>query len=261
MTSTASSLRTVAMGLGLVYAGLCLLVLAVMVALLGGFALDPQTVLVIAGLMALVAIVLDTIGRVRCLSMPDDGSGARVIVIVSVIFSLAALVMQLISLGNLFLDLGIFPQLMQLFSMPVSLVGSILFLFFLRALALYVRREDYAGRAITVLVIGGISVMGYLGLVFMALTGAAINIASGALGILALAFVVLVLGIITLIRYGNLLTYMKEAVLKYADQVPSEEDREAILRQGEGERAGARPGAADDRIAPERSPGDRITPE
>ena len=38
----------------------------------------------------------------------------------------------------------------------------------------------YAGRAITVLVIGGISVMGYLGLVFMALTGAAINIASGA---------------------------------------------------------------------------------
>ena len=155
----------------------------------------------------LLAILLDTIGRFLCLAMPADQSGGKPIIYVSVGFSLLALAISALQLGNLFFSLVQLPQVVAQLQTPLALVGSVLFVLFLRNLAKYIQRPDLAVRAITVVILGVVA----LGLVVMV-----VATQRHEFGILGIG----VLGIILLIMYGNLLTYLRKAVLQHVATQP-----------------------------------------
>lgn len=218
MNNTAQSLRTVATGLRLVlvYVGLCLLVFSVIWPFLGVLfvaQMGPSGAFFLLAsfpVLMLLAILLDTIGRFLCLAMPADQSGGKPIIYVSVGFSLLALAISALQLGNLFFSLVQLPQVVAQLQTPLALVGSVLFVLFLRNLAQYIQRPDLAVRAITVVILG---VVAALGLVVMVVATQRLEF-----GILGIG--VLVLGIILLIMYGNLLTYLRKAVLQHVATQP-----------------------------------------
>lgn len=215
MNNTAQPLRTVATGPRLVYVGLCLLVFSVIWPFLGVLFVAQMVpngaffLLASFPVLMLLAILLDTIGRFLCLAMPADQSGGKPIIYVSVGFSLLALAISALQLGNLFFSLVQLPQVVAQLQTPLALVGSVLFVLFLRNLAKYIQRPDLAVRAITVVILGVVA----LGLVVMVVATQRLEF-----GILGIG--VLVLGIILLIMYGNLLTYLRKAVLQHVATQP-----------------------------------------
>ncbi len=215
MNNTAQPLRTVATGPRLVYVGLCLLVFSVIWPFLGVLfvaQMGPNGAFFLLAsfpVLMLLAILLDTIGRFLCLAMPADQSGGKPIIYVSVGFSLLALAISALQLGNLFFSLVQLPQVVAQLQTPLALVGSVLFVLFLRNLAKYIQRPDLAVRAITVVILGVVA----LGLVVMVVATQRLEF-----GILGIG--VLVLGIILLIMYGNLLTYLRKAVLQHVATQP-----------------------------------------
>ena len=213
MNNTAQPLRTVATGPRLVYVGLCLLVFSVIWPFLGVLFVAQMVpngaffLLASFPVLMLLAILLDTIGRFLCLAMPADQSGGKPIIYVSVGFSLLALAISALQLGNLFFSLVQLPQVVAQLQTPLALVGSVLFVLFLRNLAKYIQRPDLAVRAITVVILGVVA----LGLVVMVVATQRLEF-----GILGIG----VLGIILLIMYGNLLTYLRKAVLQHVATQP-----------------------------------------
>ena len=153
--------------------------------------------------LMLLAILLDTIGRLLCLAMPADQSGTRPIIYVSLAFSLLPLATSALKIGNLFF----------------VLVGSVLFVIFLKNLAKYVQKPDLAGRANTVLKVGVVTVVAILGMVVLAVAAQRPEFVEFlgilGLGVFVLLLGALVLGIILLIMYGKLLTYLRKAVLQH----------------------------------------------
>ena len=225
MNNTAQSLRTVATGLGLVYGGLCLFVFSVIWPFLGGLFLvqmGPSGVFFLFAstpVLMLLAILLDTIGRLLCLAMPADQSGTRPIIYVSLAFSLLALAISTLKIGNLFFVLVHLPQVVDQLQAPLALLGSVLFVIFLKNLAKYVQKPDLAGRANTVLILGIVTVVAALGIVVFAVAMQRSEFAEFVgmlgLGVFVLGLSVLVLGIILLIKYGKSLTYLRKAVLQH----------------------------------------------
>ena len=213
MNTTAQPLRTVATGPRLVYVGLCLLVFSVIWPFLGVLfvaQMGPSGAFFLLAsfpVLMLLAILLDTIGRFLCLAMPADQSGGKPIIYVLVGFSLLALAISALQLGNLFFSLVQLPQVVAQLQTPLALVGSVLFVLFLRNLAKYIQRPDLAVRAITVVILGVVA----LGLVVMVVATQRLEF-----GILGIG----VLGIILLIMYGNLLTYLRKAVLQHVATQP-----------------------------------------
>lgn len=228
------ALRTVGTGLGFVYAGLCLLVFTLVLwpfvaeLIVKQMAIQPLaafrfSVITTAGLV-LLSVLLDITGRLLCLAMPADRWGSRPIVFVSVLCSLAALVVSGWSLGWLFFNLPPVPAVLETWQIPVTLLGSVLFVLFLRNLAADVGQPRLASRAIVVLFLGVIVTLGY-GYLKSSDSPFGRPLAGQRLGAggagqessaLAVALVVLVLGLTLLILYGNLLTYLRKAVLTYA---------------------------------------------
>lgn len=225
MNNTAQSLRTVATGLGLVYGGLCLFVFSVIWPFLGGLFLGqmgPSGVFFLFAstpVLMLLAILLDTIGRLLCLAMPADQSGTRPIIYVSLAFSLLPLATSALKIGNLFFVLVHLPQVVDQLQIPLALLGSVLFVIFLKNLAKYVQKPDLAGRANTVLKVGVVTVVAILGMVVLAVAAQRPEFVEFlgilGLGVFVLLLSALVLGIILLIMYGKLLTYLRKAVLQH----------------------------------------------
>jgi len=220
MSDRTNSLETVATGLGLVYAGLCLLIVSILFPFVGGLFMGPINVMAMAAGLALLAILLDSLGRLFCLAMPDDQAGTKVIIYVSVAMSLGALAIAGVNLANAIyflqggdLPLVDIPLAVYLLQTPLAGVGSVLFLLFLRNLAFYVNAPDLAGRALTVLILGVVTVA--IGILFafsvlisiaLAMTFAAYYVGPG----------LLLLAIVLVVMYGNLLTYLRRAVIQYA---------------------------------------------
>ena len=222
MSRTAVSLEKVGTGLGLVYAGLCLTVFAIVfVPLLGGLVAGPanlRTVFIVAGLLMVSGIVLDMVGRLFCLAMPAEHSGAKTIILLAVIFALIALALSLAGLAQFFIAGFFLPPALTLAQTPLSITGSVLFVIFLRMVALYIRREDLARRAIVVLTLGGVLLALLMGIFAMAFLGVLRGVQGGvapvggaAAGVGALGLVTLVVGLVELVLYGNLLTYLRKA--------------------------------------------------
>jgi hypothetical protein len=221
----------VATGLGFVYAGLCLLVFSILSPLILAFTTKDLRLVVMVPLgLLLVATVLDIIGRLMCLAMPADRSGSRPIIFVSVLCSLAVLAISAWTLGVVFLDLPAPPEIAGMLSTPVAVLGSVLFVIFLRNLALDVQQPQLASRAIMVLVLGMVIVLGFMGFkgYYILMSRGGPNVAGGGFGGapavsgvgLIVVLVLFVLGITTLILYGNLLTYLRTKVAAYAANPP-----------------------------------------
>lgn len=240
------ALIKVSTGFKLVYYGLMLIVLAVVVALIGGFVLGAGAAggvrgaaagfaglgLLVGG-MAVTGSVVGLIGRFMCLAVPDRAGGAKSKIVVSVALEVVSL---LISLANVLDDLGgnFLPAEFKVVGtgggLVCSIIAAILFLLFARDLALYVRRRRLADDAMSVLrlwvaavgcYIAGLGIM--LATVWGAGAPAAAAAGGGAVGLACagglLSLAGLVIAIIALISYARLLIGMSAAVRKYAATV------------------------------------------
>src|SRR5262245_63332581 len=135
MNKSDRALKTVASGLGMVYAGLCLLVFSALWPVFGGFigkllaaplGQDGAILFVVVTtpLLIILAMILDTAGRLFCLAVPDDGSPARPIVYVSVAFSVLALVIAALQVVNLLFARGrLIPPIVGVMQTPFALIG------------------------------------------------------------------------------------------------------------------------------------------
>jgi hypothetical protein len=214
-------LRTVATGLGFVYAGLCLLVFSILWPLIGGMiSKDLVFVVVTSTGLLILAAALDVIGRLMCLAMPADRSGSRPIIFVSVLFTLAAVAVSAWDLGTHFVGLPPVPAIASIWEFPVAVLGSVLFIIFLRNLALDVQQPSLASRAVLVLVLGILTFLGFVGFQLFFAARRPGGVVAASAGLLLGSLFLLVLGITTLILYGNLLTYLRAKVLQYAANPP-----------------------------------------
>jgi hypothetical protein len=218
MSNNAQSLRTVALGLGFVYAGLCLLIVGLFWVGAGSAFVRPQSEqaqrLLLLSMIALplVAVMLDVAGRALCLTVPSELRAAKVIIYISVVLSLGSIVLSLLRMGELLLALGPLPPIIVQIEIPLALLGAMLFLLFLRSVALYVQNRKLALHAVITLCVGVVATAAYVWMSNRrnAPTGDGLMYALG----------VSILGIATLLLYGNLLTYLRTAILEYLEIAP-----------------------------------------
>ena len=209
------SLRQTGIGLTLVYYGIVLVLLSILVLMFGGFvaadAGGAVFVLVVgaAGIGMVVACILMFVGPLVCLAVPTE-SGARAYIIGSVVFQLANIGYAVLSQ---FVPVEI-PLAAALILNLLGVVGTVLFILFMKKLAEYIGRERLAARARNLLVTLGVLVV--LGTVFVAvaIVGTLEELPEGTLlaviGVLGL--VVIVLGLIVFVMYANLVDALRKAL-------------------------------------------------
>jgi hypothetical protein len=150
-----SEFENVRKGINCVYYGLFLIIASVLVMMFGGamVAVSPTAALAIiaAGpLMIIVGTILGLVGRIMCLSVPDDCAASKVIY-AAVVCDVAAL---LIFTAGWVVDL---PQIVSSFGGLLPAAASILFLVFLKQIAAHIRDNVSEQRASTVLKLGSAS--------------------------------------------------------------------------------------------------------
>ena len=240
-----SRFRTIGTGLGLIYAGLCIVVLAFIIALVGTYFVSASMVvqrppmrgdpaafglggrgmpapvagmfalMAITGVMFLIGFVLDLVGKVLCLSVPPELTAATFLY-VSLGLQVAGLLHSFYSLGVLFLRLPMLPRFVPVVVIVFSIVASILFMMFLARLAKYIRRKDLARTAnsiITWSVLTG--VIG--GAVWVGSILALVVFPPFALLMLGVLLIIGIIALVILVRYANLLMALRRALFQYAD--------------------------------------------
>ncbi len=209
------ALEKVAKGLGLIYAGLVIIVLAIIGGFIVGFAVAGQAaagggiagnetmgvaLLAIIG-VSLVGTILDIVGRILCLSVPDKTRAATVIQ-VSVVCTILGLLLNLA---------GQFTQNKALTSISslLSLVGAVVFMIFLMRLGRFLGRRDLADQGKTILTGSVILVGGFI--------GGAVAIGLGNLMLGGLLMIVSSFGFLILfVMYANLISSLKQATAQQA---------------------------------------------
>ena len=209
------SLRQTRIGLTLVYYGIVLVLLSILVLMFGGFvaggAGDGVFPFVIgAAAMGIVAAcILMFAGPLVCLAVPSE-SGARGLIIGSVVFQLANLSYVIVLQ---FLPVEI-PAAVDLVLSLLGLVGTVLFILFMKKLAEYIGRERLAARArnllITLAVLVALGAVVVAAAVAEALEGFPVGIPGMATVLLGL--VVVVLGLIVFVMYANLIDALRKAL-------------------------------------------------
>jgi hypothetical protein len=203
-------LRKVALGLQLVYAGLILTVLGV---ILGVAAVmyftsisKPYLGMLFTLGISLVAGMLDVAGKLLCLAVPEKSRSSGIIS-ASVACTLSSLIIGLV--GQFSPAIG--SELKALGGL-LSALAYILFLIFLRRLAMYIGHLELAANAWSILIASVLVATAYAGLLAM--------VASGVAASLPLPFIILGLGLAALvvfILYANLITYLRRAVMNFVE--------------------------------------------
>jgi hypothetical protein len=253
MQELVQRLRKVASGIGLVYAGLCLWVLSIVIAIVTPFFVladiglqvrpnknrpaavgkpnpgapgakpaaavnaiqGPARVVLIGGmLVGLTSWLFDLFGKLKCLAVPPECQGASYLT-VSAGFAVLLAIVQIWSLLGVFSLIVEPPLILTPVIIVLGLVANILFMIFLQLLAEYIHRPDLAAaaRSIFFLVIA-MSVCALGVLVMLLLT--MISPLFGMLGLLGLC-VLFIMAIVWLVRYGGLLPNLQTALQAYAD--------------------------------------------
>jgi hypothetical protein len=227
LQTPSTSLTKVANGLGLIYTGICVTLLSAIggpiLMIVDGRSLGAVgLMLMLIGLGVIAGLVLNIVGSIFCLSTPPE-TGAQGLIYTSVGAMGLGL---LITVGSwiALLTQTPFPQGLSGLQQLLNLVAGITFMLFLRKLALFIGRMDLAGKAKSILIwcciciglfIASLVLMiGSAGAAFLQGGERAVENAGTGFGIggmLALAAVII--GLITFVRYANLLTYMKKAIL------------------------------------------------
>jgi hypothetical protein len=204
-------LRKVKLGLTLVYAGICgILVTAlgfpILMVVVGGALESPETVLllglVVTGVMLLLAVLM-FVGQLFCLSVPAE-SGAKP-------FIIAAVCLQGIgflgTLSGFILPQGMVSTLISGGLNLAGLASFVCFLLFLRKVATYIVRYDIAGRAVRALVVGVLSLVAIVGI------SVGQFVSPQVMGPLQMLVLIPGLGmLVSLVMYANTVTYLRRAI-------------------------------------------------
>jgi hypothetical protein len=152
-----SEFENVRKGINCVYYGLYLIVVGFLVIIFGAamLAVSPTAALAIVAagpFMIIAGTVLGLVGRIMCLSVPDDCAASNVIY-AAVVCDVAAL---LITTAGWVVDL---PPIVNSLGGLLPAVASILFLVFLKKIAAHIRDGVSEQRASTILKLGIASVV------------------------------------------------------------------------------------------------------
>ena len=248
------SLRKVSIGLKLVFYGVVLILVTIGVGVAGMCVLiagaGPRgpggggppaagmagfvAFAVALGLLALAANILGLVGKVLCIAVPKEFGAAKTLIVTAVVMEVAAIGVNGLGIANAAAG-GIVPPpfdgIANLLSMLLNVGGSILFLFFIRAVARAIDESSLAADATSVLWLSVAAVGCYITAVGVMVAGmlagggfggprpnggappaAMAGVCVGGVFVLA----ALVLGLIAFVRYLFLLTRMSTAVGQYA---------------------------------------------
>jgi hypothetical protein len=201
-------LRRTGVGLALVYYGIVILLVSLIA---GAFAIPFFGVefIIVFGIGALAGLLMMIIGPILCLSVPEE-TGAKGFIIGSVCCQLLNLGVNIGS--SFFPEEAIVPTVVEGVGSLVGLIGGMLFVMFMRKLALFINRDDLAGRAKTILVTG----FAVLGLAIVG-TGLASTVprANPLFALPGLLMLVAVIGgLILFMKYANLVNALRKILWK-----------------------------------------------
>jgi hypothetical protein len=223
------SLLKVAKGLGLIYSGICLALLCaiggtILVAVVAAATQSAGLVGLLGILMGIgivVAGIMNIVGTLMCTATPEE-SGAKGMIYASV----AA--MGIAVLVSITIAVGLMSRQAAGVQYLANIVSGITFFVFLKRLAMFIGRADLAAKAQSILnwciglfvgLLASVAIMlGSAGVAFFRAAtegreAPAGGAAAGA-GIAGLLIVIIIIaGLITFIRYANLLTYLRKAIL------------------------------------------------
>ena len=201
--SRSVSLSRVALGLGIIYAGIIVTVLAVIGGIAGIRLLqDHDMIALFAAGMVLVAgigTLLNVVGSCLCLATPEE-TGARGLIQMSVGAMLAALVFGIADGAE------ILPTRLHFIESVMQLIAGVNFLRYLGQLGRFIGRRDLARRARSIFV--------WCGILFV-LFIVAIVVAANQPGPVGVAAIVIVAGgwLILFVSYVNLIAATRKAIL------------------------------------------------
>lgn len=189
-------LSNVATGFQLIYFGLCGIILGILTAAALGAGRMEAATLIGTGIVVLGSVTM-LVGKVFCLGAPT----AQGLIYASVGLDVFGVIVSIGVQANM-----ISPRLTAGSSL-LSIVGSILFLLFCKALAEHIRRGEIADQAVGVMIAMG-AMLGCLVLMVILpfLGGLGVGLA------LFLGIILLVVAIVTLVKYVRLITAMKDAL-------------------------------------------------
>jgi hypothetical protein len=195
MANQPVALSNTALGLSLVYYGIVLFLFSLILGMLAGFFLPVVALLALPGI--LIGPILMFVGPLFCLTVQAQ-TNAKGLIIATVVLQLANYVAIFLPMFGF--DFGEFQPFMQ----TLNLLSNICFLLFMRKLALFIGRDDLAGRASRIL-IGGIVV--FVGIIATAIfTMTMLDASMIMLALLGIGAIVL------FVMYANLLNALSKAL-------------------------------------------------
>jgi hypothetical protein len=198
------SYGTLRLGISLVFYGLLLLVAALVLSILSpviALIIEspiPILALFIVPIIIVAARIIGLVGKVLCLAVPDETGGKQIVYVAVILDVCAALI-------NLAGFVVIVPKFLDSISTLLGLTAFVLFLVFLRQLAVFLRDSVLAERAAGVLKIG----VGIVVTCVIAILGALFFPPLG-----MIAIVTIILGLIGFVLYLMLLGGLKQRLAR-----------------------------------------------
>lgn len=188
------------------------------------------------GVLYLTGSILDLVGRFICLAVPEEVGSAKPLITISVVLQIGSLVGSILNVaadaGGLALPVPA-KLAISLGSGVAGIAAIVLFILFIRSVCRYIRRQDLANRAMTVIWLWVGCVVGYVvAIVVMLGAGFAAGgfggggqggaaggamAAGGCLGAIV-GLAVLIMALVALVLYAMLLTGASAAVRQYAQR-------------------------------------------
>lgn len=193
-----ASLWQTRLGLTFEYVGIALMLLSVLGAMFIAIARMPPILLLTMPFVMMVGALMMFVGPIICLAVPKE-SGAKELLIGSVVCQFA----------NIFYSVSdyFFPTLILApFKIALNfcgIFGLILFILFMKKLALFINRQDLSSKATHVLVFGVFMVIASILTIFLLLAEM----------IPPLSMILIPIGaLIAFVMYANLIGYMRKAL-------------------------------------------------
>ena len=152
-----NSVDYVQRGITFLYIGVLLLIAAVLSFVLAMLA-KTTLLLIVSGLLVIASSLLSMIGRILCLTVPKQ-VGATALIYIAVGFDIMVL---LATVSNMIPAMPNFKNLSEL----LSVLGTVVFVIFLRKLATYINSDDLVQLASKILILSGVLVVVMLMSVF-----------------------------------------------------------------------------------------------
>ncbi|MCA9014624.1 MAG: hypothetical protein KDA77_04750, partial [Planctomycetaceae bacterium] len=159
-----ASLRQTRLGLTFEYVGIAMMLLSVLGGMFIAIARLPPILLLTMPFVMIVGALMIFVGPIICLAVPKE-SGAKELLVGSVVCQFANL---FYSVSELFIP-TLIPAPFKIALNYCGIFGLILFILFMKKLALYINRQDLSSKATHVLVFGIFMVVASILMIFLLL--------------------------------------------------------------------------------------------